>query len=554
MADTYLVQHADTTVPSITIQPGTVDGPGQLNQNTDLLLPGQGLLLYGQMLDQDLLHLLENFASPQIGPGTPSASVIAQPQLGQLWFNKTDQHLYVFTSGGWSVVSATAGITQTFADARYVFKAGDTMTGALVIASGNLTLTTGNVALSAGSLVLHGTALGSPPSGFPTAASKLYFDNSPSSYLYNYTYSSGGATYNALTLMMDATAASGTQYYDFQVVGKSNAVPNGVVVFDAHWDDSTNVGTASVTGNTTLNGNLAIIGSSLNIDMGGNQVHNVADPTHNLDAANMQWVNDQIIASTGGGLTVGTADARYVKLDGTNTPMSGALSMGSHQIHTVTDPTAAQDAATKNYVDTQLATLGGLSMSTADARYLRLAGGTMSGNINMNSNPISGVSALTTGSLVVTGTSNFGGAMSIASAALFGQLNVNNQSVIGVITPVNPQDAVNKAYVDAAIGAGAHSFTANGYYVLPGGLYVQWGHLLTGVSEQQYSFAFPIAFPHACLVLIPVTINNTNNATWDIWGQWVQNTTTNTTGVIYLQWDGQPNNNSDGYAWIALGY
>ena len=43
----------------------------------------------------------------------------------------------------------------------------------------------------------------------------------------------------------------------------------------------------------------------------------------------------------------------YVKKDGT-TAMTGALNMGSHAITSVTDPTNAQDAATKNYVDTQL--------------------------------------------------------------------------------------------------------------------------------------------------------------------------------------------------------
>ena len=48
----------------------------------------------------------------------------------------------------------------------------------------------------------------------------------------------------------------------------------------------------------------------------------------------------------------------YVKKDGT-VAMTGALNMGSHAITSVTDPTNNQDAATKKYVDDQIAGLSG---------------------------------------------------------------------------------------------------------------------------------------------------------------------------------------------------
>ena len=48
-----------------------------------------------------------------------------------------------------------------------------------------------------------------------------------------------------------------------------------------------------------------------------------------------------------------TSVSDYVKKDGT-TAMTGALNMNSHKITSVTDPTNAQDAATKNYVDTAI--------------------------------------------------------------------------------------------------------------------------------------------------------------------------------------------------------
>jgi len=51
----------------------------------------------------------------------------------------------------------------------------------------------------------------------------------------------------------------------------------------------------------------------------------------------------------------------YVKADGT-VAMTGALNMNSHKVTNVTDPTSAQDAATKNYVDTAISEVTGGSV------------------------------------------------------------------------------------------------------------------------------------------------------------------------------------------------
>jgi hypothetical protein len=51
--------------------------------------------------------------------------------------------------------------------------------------------------------------------------------------------------------------------------------------------------------------------------------------------------------------TLFNANLSFLPLSGGT--MTGAINMGSNQINAVTDPTAAQDAATKNYVDTQIA-------------------------------------------------------------------------------------------------------------------------------------------------------------------------------------------------------
>ncbi len=54
-----------------------------------------------------------------------------------------------------------------------------------------------------------------------------------------------------------------------------------------------------------------------------------------------------------------------------------ALAMGSFKITGLATPTAASDAATKAYVDS----VSGLQTSDADLRYLRLTGGTLTGNL-----------------------------------------------------------------------------------------------------------------------------------------------------------------------------
>jgi hypothetical protein len=71
--------------------------------------------------------------------------------------------------------------------------------------------------------------------------------------------------------------------------------------------------------------------------------------------------------------------------------MSGALNMGTHQINNIVDPTSAQDAATKNYVDGKVAdsitdgvtTVAPSQNAVFDALALKLdlVGGTLTGDL-----------------------------------------------------------------------------------------------------------------------------------------------------------------------------
>ena len=67
MSRIYNIRHSDSSVPSILINPGEVDGVGGSQANSSLVLPGNGRLSYGENINENFLKILENFASPERG-------------------------------------------------------------------------------------------------------------------------------------------------------------------------------------------------------------------------------------------------------------------------------------------------------------------------------------------------------------------------------------------------------------------------------------------------------------------------------------------------------
>ena len=110
MATVYQIKYTDG-IRTITIQPGTLNGPGGVLSDSDLQLFGQGTLAWGAGVDQNLLRLIENFACPEsiLTPGTPMGDAeigvvgagINSPNEGQQWFNTTDSKLYFYDGSAW---------------------------------------------------------------------------------------------------------------------------------------------------------------------------------------------------------------------------------------------------------------------------------------------------------------------------------------------------------------------------------------------------------------------------------------------------------------------
>lgn len=100
----------------------TTIADGQINTtSTSLQLPGKNYAGYGQYLDTNFVHLVENFADTEPPPN---------PLRGQLWYNTNSQTLYVCPTDGQTVASAWLALASTSSS-------GTTTFGAVTV-SGNL--------------------------------------------------------------------------------------------------------------------------------------------------------------------------------------------------------------------------------------------------------------------------------------------------------------------------------------------------------------------------------------------------------------------------------
>lgn len=189
-------------------------------------------------------------------------------------------------------------------------------------------------------------------------------------------------------------------------------------------------------------------------------------------------IGDVWTATATNGVGYWAASAGDFKKNGSVTA-TGAFNMGSHQINLVTDPTSAQDAATKNYVDTVASAL----------------------------NPIQGVTAASTGDYPGTMVAN------VYTITATGALSMDGQS------PANGTRVLLKNQSTQA---------NNGVYTVTTAGSVGVSPVLTRASD--YNTAAEVNAGD----LVPV-INGTVNGTTS-WLQSSTVTTLNTDALVFTQW------------------
>lgn len=137
-------------------------------------------------------------------------------------------------------------------------------------------------------------------------------------------------------------------------------------------------------------------------------------------------------------LTDGTTEMPYVKKSGDT--MTGALDMQNHKVTNVAAPTETADAANKGYVDTAIS---GLTDGTTAMPYVKKAGDTMAGNLNMSQYTINNAYGFE-----VRGNNAFTSSNDEATIASITE--PNNYKVLNVGAPVKNTHATTKKYVDDA--------------------------------------------------------------------------------------------------------
>ena len=182
------------------------------------------------------------------------------------------------------------------------------------------------------------------------------------------------------------------------------------------------VHTGNVTGNVTGNITASSGTSTLNnltvngtLDVTGTTIANVTNPTNAQDAATKNYVD--------------TADALKLNLSGGT--MSGAIAMGSSKITGLGTPSASTDAATKGYVDTEVSALVDSSPDALNT-------------LNELAAAINDDASFST-----TITNSIATKLPLAGGTLTGNIVMGTNAVTSTANPATNDELSRKGYVDA---------------------------------------------------------------------------------------------------------
>lgn len=387
----YTINFTDPTKAAFVIPAFRTDGPtgpatpvldvDATAAHTSLLLYGKGHPNYGERTDQNLVNMIEHFAN-KTRPVFPIE--------GQIWFKNSsftdptnpidplNAGLYVFSPLNFTILSAdgathfvlapsTLALGQNILDIANYFSTGNTFVVfgtssnngtynvvAAIPVGANIQITVASVPAFQGvggnaqaskwnTIQLSGAPVGDLDMGgfkiinlgAPTnpndATNKAYVDTQDALHVLK-----AGDTITGL-IVFSVTAGiqfTGTGQIDMgtnKIINLGNPTLNQDAATKSYTDSQDALHVLK-TGDT-MSGPL---------DMGGNKITSLGNATVGTDALNRQTGDGRYLQLTGGTLT-GTLN--FVGAIGT------AINVGLNQIKNMADPTIAQDAATKAYVD-----------------------------------------------------------------------------------------------------------------------------------------------------------------------------------------------------------
>ena len=177
-------------------------------------------------------------------------------------------------------------------------------------------------------------------------------------------------------------------------------------------------------------------------------------------------VTKQYLKSLGGGGTITVSDSGG-DLSASGFTMSGDINMSGNEVIGLDDPSSDSSAANKKYVDDEVAkitTSGGLDQATADGRYLRKtdASSTYKTKTDAFNTYLSKTDASSTYAPVdasytksesdnkysLKGSGGGGGGLSASGFTMTGDIDMGNNKILKLADPITPKSATNKEYVD----------------------------------------------------------------------------------------------------------
>tara|TARA_B100001094_G_scaffold320325_1_gene366392 strand:+ start:577 stop:1491 length:915 start_codon:yes stop_codon:yes gene_type:complete len=93
----YTIDYSQSSKTAIVVNDGTID------TSTSIGLIGKNYTRFGETLNENMLHLLENFSN-----GTAPTN----PTEGQLWYDTANSQMKVYDNGVWSVLLSGSGTTK----------------------------------------------------------------------------------------------------------------------------------------------------------------------------------------------------------------------------------------------------------------------------------------------------------------------------------------------------------------------------------------------------------------------------------------------------------